>query len=267
LAEKPSKERTPFTVDEYMIVLSEAIKITHEYRFHKEVRKRTKYNLDWFIWTWKFALETGLREADIISICFDRADCADPEGEPKYWDREKNMLIVTIGKTKRQRKNTKPQVNKWDLSDPKNAQILTLLEQALSTRKNVKTNMKGYQSPAKTLVHKRPVICKPSKEKVHYSAVTCKDVQETVYMLRDKIPRIAALKSAAEKPTFHEVRALFALTKWEAGWDLEVIAKALGHADVRVLLEHYGIHMSDNEELVGTKDDPDFRTKNRLKIV
>ena len=270
LIEEPAKQRQPWELGEYELVMEKAIEITNSAHSLSGVRNRTLADLNWFINLWSLGRLTGLRESDLIGICFDLEDCSDPEGEPKYWDKVNNRLVVTIGKSKRQRKKSRPQVNTWDLSSPKHAALLAALEACAVTRYQVNTTNPKFQSEAKTLIHKRPVMCKASKTKIHYSAVTNKEVQLQVDSLRSFIPRIEALASG-EKPTFHELRALFVLDKWNEKEDLEVIARYLGHTNLRVLLGHYAPHINWNEVVIGGTEtggimDADYKTRGRAKL-
>lgn len=78
---------------------------------------------------------------------------------------------------------------------------------------------------------------------------------------------IEACKQAKIDPpiTFHELRHTYASTLINAGVDLPVIAKLLGHADTRITLRHYA-HLADKTLQKAVRSLPSFGHKAERKL-
>lgn len=214
--EAPVKLRTPLYKEDYDLMLQKAIEADDHA----------------FVSALKLDLASGLRINDLVNLRLDN------------WNQDTNIVRLTISKSASQRGEAKAAKLAWDLSSNHNLDILNYFKQAWLTRDSVKTLSGQYSSPAEHVIHARPRIVRESKTKEHYAQVSARYLQDKFAYYRDFVPRIQAL-STEEKPTFHEIRALFVLQRHLEGWSQEMISSVLGHADLRVMLERYGQQVDD----------------------
>lgn len=215
-SEKPVKLRTPLYKEEFDIILQAAIDDGN----------------DLFVLAMKLELATSVRIDHLVNLRFDE------------WDQETNIVRTMVPKSKAQRGEDKASVLKWDLNADINKDILNYYKQAWSTRNSVVRDDGVNTTPAQHVLHTKYKRIVKHKCRKHYAQLVARDLQDCFLVYRESVPRIAALP-LENKPSFHDIRALFALVKWEEGWSQEMISKVLGHADLKVVFNYYGIQVDD----------------------
>lgn len=256
LKSRPKKKQQPLDIDQYneLLVLS----------------KGTYFN-----WMLRFAAATGLRQADICALTFER-DAGLPHEKtnyvmPRYWDKQANQLVVMTEKSYNLTGFSAKDATllRWNLSEENNKDVLDLLLEAEQTRNEIFAKSGVMPATiAHTIFSQKPQELDKNGNKIRIDkhSIIPRDVQKRMRFYREKIDSISGLQDAFQKAGFHETRALYAFIKYTIeGWPLKEISRSLGHTDVETLLENYSQLITTNEYYVGVADDHISQRKAKMR--